>query len=170
MLDSTGINSWVDVSCIFCPKAIRLETYTPKVGHGGQDLVGLGNYLQTSRAHLDGAGGESIFCAGAIYKILYDGELFKVEVFHPRYDGNSYSYNNPIEPEFGFGPEKAFWICGNCLEILCGDCLNILKEEIYAGKILETMRKKVTLFTQLEAWAGSCKRGTEIFNLLSCVG
>ena len=33
--------------------------------------------------------------------------FFKVEVFHPRYDGNSYSYNNPIEPEFGFGPEKS---------------------------------------------------------------
>lgn len=164
MLDSTGIDSWVDVSCIFCPKTVRLETYVPKVGHGGGDLVGLGPYLQTSRAYVGDTDGESIFCAGATYKISYDGEVFKVEVFHLVYDGNSYSYNNPIEPEFGFGPEKTFWVCGNCLNILCGDSLDTLGEilgGIDAVKVLETMRKKVDLFAQLDAWAGSCKIGFE---------
>ncbi|MDP3799830.1 MAG: hypothetical protein Q8Q90_00195 [bacterium] len=159
MLDSTGTDSWVDVSCLFCPKIIRLETYVPKVGHGGEDLVGLGPYMNMhsrSDASID-------FGAGEIYRVLYDGKDFKVEIFHLRFDGNSYSSGDPIEPEFGFGPERAFWVCKNCSGVSGG---------VNSDEVHKTMIKKVTLFAQLDVWAGSCKgRGdTEIFNLLMCMG
>ena len=139
MLDSTGITLVVTIPCIFCPKSVSIDTYTPTVGHNGEDLEGRKAYLQIVTTASEEA---LTLSSGRLYTVVdYDNQHGEVAYFNGYtlkpatlvFDGYAYSYGNPVMPKIGFGKSSVFWVCENCLRLL---------DDGAVSKMIKALRKK----------------------------
>lgn len=145
MLDSTGLNSTVTVTCGTCPRHVFLETYRPQHGHDGCELPQReqGPYFDMihARGPLTVQVDRMRFKEGILLTVeeKEDTELNTVlqltraQIVN---DHSLYSYGNARVPVFGIGPGKILWICQMCRTLFDDDPRRIqaemsLKESIY---------------------------------------
>jgi hypothetical protein len=118
VLDSTGSHETLQVTCVFCPLGIPVETYIPKQGHCGEDLPPSGPYIgcmfASRKDHLEGR-----LLLGRLYKLIpRDSKSMMAQGVRLHTSPDPYAYGGFELPKLGFGNGLTFWVCEHCHKLV----------------------------------------------------